>query len=290
MASITQAFKVRRTPKAARATGGQPAKRSGDVGKELNSDVAWDEFDPTEYLAHNYEHVRDDDRTILKFVSKFFRSQKICRTAIRSPQFQIRGIDVGTGANLYPALAMLPFCRQITLFEHSASNFKWLNQQNNDKWPSWHGTWDAFWQILSRHRAYRKLITSPPDSRLSTVVKVQPGSVLSLEIPPDDRYDIGTMFFVAESISTSETEFTSAMGHFLDTLRRGAPFAIALMEHSLGYQVGDKKYPATDIGAGHVRSFISEKATDIRMKCVGPGTDPLRLGYTGMIVVCGRVK
>jgi hypothetical protein len=244
----------------------------------LNSDVAWDEFDSKEYLAHNYEHVRDDDRKILEIVSKFFRRRRVCRSAARKPHLRMRGIDVGTGANLYPTLAMLPFCSDITLFEHSASNVSWLKEQQAADWPSWTENWHAFWQILCRHQTYRNATKSPMGARLSEVTQVEQGSVFRLKLAPDQRYGIGTMFFVAESISTAETEFRSAMDHFLDTLRQGAPFAIALMEHSEGYQVGDKNYPATDISVDDVRSFLRTKAIRIRVKRVGTGSDPLRGG------------
>ena len=74
-----------------------------------NADYPWDEFDPEDYFAHNYASLRDDDREILEIVRSYFADQ-----LGDLPMHSLRGIDVGTGANLYPALAMLPFCEEIT--------------------------------------------------------------------------------------------------------------------------------------------------------------------------------
>jgi hypothetical protein len=98
------------------------------------------------------------------------------------------------------------------------------------------------------------------------------------------------MFFVAESISPQRGELTTAMRHFLNVLRADAPFAIALMEHSKGYQVGDDYFPATDIDVEDVREFLGGSATHVVVERVSPGENPLRDGYTGMIIACGRAR
>ncbi|CAM5649016.1 hypothetical protein SANTM175S_10556 [Streptomyces antimycoticus] len=45
-----------------------------------------------------------------------------------------------------------------------------------------------------------------------------------------ERWDLGTMFFVAESITTSLDEFRRGVGCFMSALNPGAPFAAAFME------------------------------------------------------------
>ena len=244
-----------------------------------NEDYPWDEFDTEAYLAHNYEHVRHDDDVILRAVGSFFAA------ACRGKQ-HLNGIDVGTGANLYPALAMLPFCEEITLLEYSRSNVDWLESQKENQWPSWDSSWEAFWQLLCRWPAYKRV--KEPGIELAKRAKVHHGNLFDL--PRDHSYDLGTMFFVAESISPEHAEFDSAMEHFLNSLTRQAPFAIALMEHSGGYRVGDNIFPATDIGIADVTKFLQGKATDVEVRHIGPGTDPVREGYTGMIIAYGYAR
>jgi len=244
-----------------------------------NEDYPWDQFDTQAYLAHNYKHVRHDDRRILRIVSRFF--ERACQG-----KRDLRGIDVGTGANLYPALAMLPFCQEITLLEFAQSNVDWLRSERENMWPSWLGSWGGFWQILRRMPSYRAF--TEPERWLAKRAEVVHRSLF--ELPRDNSYDIGTMFFVAESITRQRAEFSAAMDHFLDSLGRDAPFAIALMEHSRGYQVGDSYFPATDISTRDVEQFLRGRVRRVEVKRIGPGADPVRDGYTGMIVAYGRAR
>src|SRR6184192_2383524 len=97
------------------------SKMTTDQGSKLargNRDYPWDDFSPEEYFKYNYADMRDDDRQIVELVSDFF-AKAFSNASLPSGA---RGIDVGTGSNLYPALTMLPFCESLTLYEYSASN------------------------------------------------------------------------------------------------------------------------------------------------------------------------
>ena len=251
-----------------------------------NSDFPWDDFDTSEYLEHNYHRLRGDDAQIVEIVGGYFADKCADWTA----EGGLRGIDVGTGSNLYPTLAMLPFCDRIRLLEFSSSNCEWLRQEHAEGWPSWPGTWINFWNVLCNRPEYKRFTSADMGSEVSERTEIVQGSVLELEVSPGAEFDIGTMFFVAESISRERGEFTTAMRHFLNVLRPGAPFAIALMEHSLGYQVGDTYFPATDIDAKDVQEFLDGSAVDVVVERVGPGNNPLREGYTAMIIACGRAR
>src|SRR5207249_2354150 len=106
-----------------------------------------------------------------------------------------RGIDIGTGPNLYPTLSMLPFCDEITLFEFSRRNTEWLSAQQRGGWPSWENAWGNFWQVLCQEEPYRDL--RQPRNQLTKRAVVKQGSVYDLGTA--QRWNMGTMFFVAES-------------------------------------------------------------------------------------------
>lgn len=250
-----------------------------------NLDYPWDAFDAEDYFRHNYVTLRDDDRKIVEIVRDFFAT-----TLTTTPlPAGARGIDVGTGANLYPALTMLPFCDRITLYEFSAANVNWLRKQRNDGWPSWHEAWDQFWMHLCKQPAYQSV--AQPQHDLSNRAEIVQGSIFELQgQDPVARWDIGTMFFVAESITGQRREFLSAVDHFFAVLKPNAPFAMAFMEHSAGYHVGGQKYPATDIDERDITQCLGERAHDIEVHNIGSGNRPLRDGYTGMILAHGRVN
>jgi hypothetical protein len=255
----------------------------GESAHHGNADFPWDKFDPVDYLQHNYATVRDDDRKILTFVRDFF-----VRVSSTLPGgAALHGIDVGTGPNLYPALAMLPLCGEVTLYEYSRSNVSWLESQHAAQWPSWRDTWSGFWRVLCEQDIYRHADRPDMGRELSRRTKIVQGSVFDLD-PAQNRYDVGTMFFGPESLSQRDEEFHSAIDHLLGVLHPDAPFAIALMEHSDGYFVAKNEFPATYIDLADVIEYLHGQASDLSSERVGADDDPLRDGYTGMLVVCGR--
>ncbi|MGQ0777412.1 MAG: SCO2525 family SAM-dependent methyltransferase [Pseudonocardiales bacterium] len=240
---------------------------------KANSHFPWDEFDPSWYFDLNYKNLRDDDQQIVEIVRDFF-------SALDLPRKSRQGIDVGAGVNLYPALTMLPFCDEITLREYAAPNVAWLEREILCYSPSW----DPSWNLLIKDPLY-KSVDSPREA-LAAAVRIQRGSIFDL---PESQWDIGTMFFVAESISSVPAEFHSALDSFVKSLRPGAPFAAAFMENSLGYDVGAHHFPAVAITQDDVEEFLEDKTEDFRIHRLGKTKKPLRDGYDGMILAVGKV-
>jgi hypothetical protein len=266
------------------------AETSGDViitdeWLRHNGDVAWEEFAPDAYWQHNYSSLREDDRAILLRVGAFLSHHY--RTHPHRPGAV--GLDVGSGANLYPALCMLPWVDGIVLTDHSPSNVEWLSNSLQEATPDQHPddtwAWQPFWQTLSAFPGYDR----DQDTRalLTQRCKVEQRDVFHLG--ENSRYDIGTMFFVAESLTSFETEFEEATQHFLQALKPGAPFAAAFMDKSLGYVVGEKSYPAVrEVDSERVSVTLEQAGARAEVtKIPVPGNDPLRDGYDGMIVAVG---
>lgn len=270
-------------------TAGEVSGRSGAAQPwwRHNSEVAWDRFNPEAYWNHNYRSFRDDDREILRTVGRHFRDcfdaqpDKGCG----QPGKGRRGLDVGSGANLYPALAMLPWCDEIVLADHSASNVDWLQTAVGDL-P---GEWEPFWKELVDSASYTPGDFTAAQALLRKRTEVWQRSVFDLG--DDAAYDAGTMFFVAESLTNYPEEFEDATTHFLRALKSGAPFAAAFMDSSEGYLVGEDLYPAVkSVTVGRVEAVLRDlRATSSVQKIAVLTADPLRDGYDGMIVAVGWV-
>ncbi|MEU4641017.1 SCO2525 family SAM-dependent methyltransferase [Micromonospora sp. NPDC023814] len=239
--------------------------------RPVNSDVEWDSFDPQAYVRHNYAVLRADDREIL------------CRTRDFLAEAKLSGahcVDVGSGANLYPALSLLPFARTIDLCDWSTSNVSWLRTQID----SYDELWDPYWQVCAEHPAYSAL--TDPRGRLARVGRVRRTSVFDA---PRHAWDAGTMFFVACSISADRAEAEHAIGRFLDALRPGSPFAVAVMLGSRGYRVGQRLFPAVALQRAEVVASIAAGAYDLAVHEVRL-TPPLRDGYLSMLLTTGRTR
>jgi len=257
--------------------------RTQGVVAGQNIDFDWNDFDPETYFKHNYVQLRADDRHILEQVRDHFARAFGGKPLLPGS----RGIDVGTGPNLYPALTMLPFCDKVTLFEYAQPNIDWLYKEKEGNWPSWTSAWRQFWEVLCEREVYAASFVDP-QTELAKRAVIKAGSVYGLE--EIAQYNVGTMFFVAESITEQESEFRSAVDHFLDALAPGAPFAIAFMEHSEGYHVADHHFPATDIDENTVSSCLRNRVEEISIEHIDTGDKPLRDGYSGMLLALGRVN
>jgi hypothetical protein len=240
-----------------------------DRARSLNSHFNWDKFDSAWYAEHNYQCLRDDDQAIIDSVRDFFADAGVADAG---------GIDVGSGSNLYPALSLLPFCERLELWEYAATNVEWLTEQVND----YDASWDRFWTEFALNPAYS--VVPDPRARLAEIAHVRQASVFDL---PRRSWDIGTMFFVACSISTEISEFRRAVKIFVHSLRPSSPFAIAFMVDSQGYYVGDTWFPAVPVGLAEINRSLSGIAYDVNIQSIDTGS-PLREGYGGMALATGR--
>jgi hypothetical protein len=238
-----------------------------------NKGYPWDQFDPTWYVAHNYAAPHEEDRSIIRHVRSFFSRELDPTSPLEG------GIDVGSGGNLYPALSMLPFCRSVTLWERGAKNLTWLRGQVRGYSP----IWGPYWDELARAAAYRR-ITEPAET-LRGMGRVVAGDIFQL---PRQSWDIGTLFFVAESISERMCEFELALERFIGCLRPGSPFAAAFMRQSAGYLVGSTKFPAVAVVESDVKHSLDPLVSSLEIVTI-PADDPFRAGYHAMILALGRV-
>ena len=250
-----------------------------------NDDVEWEEFSPEAYWDHNYRYLREDDSQIIREVGAFFSDH-----FLRNNKPVARGIDVGSGSNLYPALAMLPWCQNIELTDHSTANVDWLVEHISDslQTPLGEWKWRNFWaQYRDHNSGYQTVVDARGKLFEATRGNIHEKSVFDL---PVAVYDIGTMFFVAESMTSFENEFDKATACFLGSLRPGSPFAAAFMDSSEGYKVAGKDFPAVqEVTADLVKEVLHRQFGAIAevKKIKVPPTDPLRVGYDGMIIATG---
>ena len=248
-----------------------------------NSGVDWESFDPDAYWESNYRTLRNDDQSIIEVVGEFF--SRHFRNAPR-PHL-LRALDIGSGGNLYPALAMLPWSASITLTDVSAANLAWLRAAaagHGADDPRGRWVWQPFWAEYARYVGYQQL--ADPRRQLAARHEIRLQDVHTLE---PARWDLGTMFFVAESTTSDQDEFTDATAAFLRALVPGAPFAAAFMDSSVGYVVADRPFPAVrSVNVALVREVLSRFSQDVTVAKVDiPAHDPLTDGYEGMIVATG---
>ncbi|WP_250037432.1 SCO2525 family SAM-dependent methyltransferase [Paractinoplanes maris] len=249
-----------------------PSANVADRPEDVSGFI-WERFNSDAYFTANYGRLRSDDATIIKIVADYFKKNQPV------PDLG-QAIDVGPGANLYPALVMLPYASRVTLFERSFANRDWLARELDTP----HGSWWQFWDAISAGRSAYDPINKPLET-LHGRVRIERGNVFSLE---PDQYDVGTMFFVAESITSRIDEFQRATRLFVNALKRNAPFAAAFMRLSSGYVVAGERFPACSIDEDDVHRALAPVARNVTVHRVR--SKGLRPGYDGMMVATGRRK
>ena len=178
----------------------------GDREPSVRNDAAaWSDFDADEYWNINYSSVLPEDVEIIQCASKFLIE------ACGPPSRSKRAVDVGVGANLYPALLMLPWAEHIVFMECASPNIHWLTENVADAPGEWQ--WQSFWDLLADQACYRAV--EQPRRSLATVHEIRAVSVFDL---PSRTWDLGSIFFVADGMTTDEAEFELAVRSFLRTL------------------------------------------------------------------------
>lgn len=249
-----------------------------------NADAPWEEFKSERYFADNYSTVLSADREIIERVSEFFGRAFEHRGPVD------RAIDVGSGPNLYPALLMLPWTRQILFTDYSTRNISWLRQHITTNELNWVG--ESFWKEMAHRPGYDSI--SEPREQLelastgsSEHVGIKHQNIFEL---PERQWELGTMFFVAESITEDYEEFRTAIRCFIGALAPGAPFAAAFMANSNGYKIAEERFPALEITASDVKKCFSEFEPSGLDLYETQTPHLVRDGYTGMIVITGITR
>lgn len=246
----------------------------------LNAKAPWAAFSSHDYWSHNYEKVLPEDQEIIGRISSFFIKTFRSRSPVR------RAIDVGSGTNLYPALLMLPWAKQILLSDYSESNVDWLRGQVAGEGP-W--TWQPFWGELYTLEGYDQVSEPHRHLREACGGRQQHSGIEQLSVfdLPPAQWQLGTMFFVAESITADRAEFAEAVGRFVGALEPHSPFAAAFMSGSKGYTVKDTRFPAVSVRKHDItKNFTRLNVSDLNVDLLK--TSPtVRDGYEGMIVATG---
>jgi hypothetical protein len=212
--------------------------------------------------------LRREDTRIIDLVAEFFHQGGPMR-------WYPRAVELSAGANLYPALLMLPFTGELTLCRRSMADRQALVSEVRSP----RGGWLDFWETIRNDRPLYGRISKPLDG-LSLRARVTKGNTHSLG---NDRYDLGTMFFVAEVETTRLDEFDRAVQMFVRSLWPGAPFAAAFLRAEPGPAELGGLVPGCLVDVDDVERALAPVARDVTITPIATAT------YGGdVIVATGR--
>jgi hypothetical protein len=249
-----------------------------DCQHTRNDKVPWSDFDADGYWKHNYASLLPEDKEIIRCASDF-----LIRVRSGKPRIS-HAVDVGAGTNLYPALLMLPWIEHIVLTDYAPANVDWLAESLADGSGEWE--WQPFWDLMAHLPGYRG-VEQPRRELARRSREIRLLSVFDL---PRHAWDLGSMFFVADGMSSEEAEFESAVRSFLGALTPGAPFMMAFMEGSAGYDVSGVRFPGVRVTPWSLNKLLGRlPVADPSVLRTDNSVRRLRPGYDAMLLVTGHV-
>jgi hypothetical protein len=245
---------------------------AGDTPPLLfNRDVAWNRFDTAGYLAANYGTLHDFDRRIITALSRYYRAL--------APGSLGRSLDVGTGPNLYPLMLAAAASRQLEVLEFSASNVAYLEQaRRSGADPSW----TPFWQLCRR---LDPALPADLDQVLRGVT-VHHGNAFDL---PVRRYDLVSMFFMAESVTGDRAEFEELSARFATAATPGGHLVAAYMAGMPQYELGGVTLPSFPLDRHTLEAVMRPVTRQLRIWELPP--DPtLPYEHDGVLLLTARAR
>lgn len=250
-------------------TGGQ---EPGLRGERLhNSDVDWDRWPVQTYLTENYREPHPADLAVIRHHAEFYRQFE--------PGSVGRSIEFGAGPNLYPLMLAASVSRRIEAVEPSAANVAYLDGQlRRGADPTWLPFYDAC-------RALLRALPQRLDDALS-IVRVRHQSGLDLE---QSAYDLGSMHFVAESVTEDVDEFAAFCGRFAGSVRPGGALVAAFMENMGRYHLGDgSTWPGLPVDSRRVATVFAPLTTELEITRIDADSTLPDYGYSGMVLLTAR--
>ena len=130
---------------------------TGDgLGRWLNTDVDWNRWPVSTYLAENYHEYHVSDDAVITHHSAFYRDL--------APGSLTRTVEIGAGPNLYPLLLASGASQRIDAIDRSLAGLNYLHHQLT------HGPdpiWDPYW------RRCRALNPTLPDTMELALARVR---------------------------------------------------------------------------------------------------------------------
>ena len=235
-----------------------------------NGDVDWDSFDTATYIADNYAELHSADREIISRLSGFYRELP--------PGSVQRSLELGAGPNLYPLMLAGCVSRHIEVVERSAANVTHLRNVFSQDPPPEH--WQPFWRLS------RELNPALPQDLRSVLDRVvcRQGNAFDLE---PGLYGLGSMFFVAESVTSDENEFRTMCCRFVESVRPGGYVVAAFMAGMSEYGVAEEVLPSYPLSEDRLADVFGAYTERLQIRKIPPDAS-LPYQYDGMLLMTGH--
>ncbi|MEU3401150.1 class I SAM-dependent methyltransferase [Streptomyces filamentosus] len=233
-----------------------------------NADADWDAWPVQDYLAENYRRLHPCDVAVIRHHAAVYR--------LLGPGSVERSVEFGAGPNLYPLMPAATACRRVDALEPGAAGHAYLRAQlRNGPDPSW----QPFYALC------RRLDPALPRTLAAALrgVRAVRGDARAVR---RGAYGLGSMSFVAESVTEDREEFARVCREFIGCVRPGGHLLAAFMENMPSYRIGDGPvWPGCPVDAAAVRAAFAPYTRELAVRRVAKDRTLPDYGDTGILLL-----
>ena len=244
----------------------------------------FDNFTPEEYLNEYYHSVFSEIDKLLRFFSRAAHTINKGATLL----------EYGGGPTIYQLVSFAPKVESIHFTDYLHENI--LAVQDWIKEEAHAHNWTPFVEIAIEYETGRKPSAEEVKERENLVRKQLHdfGHVDALDpaqdTVPHTTYDMVSVNFVAESISTTEEQWNRSLDSILAYVKNGGQLCMTAIRGAEYWVSGGKQFPAFSVDVDMIRAELSKRGFKIEMieEIDAEVTDPKHPqyeGYDGMIFV-----
>lgn len=174
-----------------------------------------------------------------------------------------RMLDISTGPALAPLLAMLPAVSEVQLTDFEESNRVFLATSAIEYWRN-------YVPMLTKAFIHPERNVENILARLNSLrLQHRPLAIdLFQEIPLPETisplsFDIVSMQFVADSVTTSATEYQNCLGKVCRMVKIGGCLIMSAVVDSTDWQLGEIKKPSPNVSEEEVVGFLNQQGLKI---------------------------
>ena len=207
----------------------------------------FEDFSPIDYLQEYYSTLEKENIFLLNFFHNTYY------------RFPTGGtlIEVGGGPTLYQLISASEKVSSITFTEFHRANRQacelWLKK---DKGAF---NWDPFLEYVKDLEGVNTIEILEERMR-EKINRILPCNLFSKNpIDSNEKFDIVSMNFCAESITNTEEDFKKTMDNCLSLLKEGGRVVMTFLAGANYYRVGKRHFPAYPLTKDYLLHFLEKE-------------------------------
>lgn len=247
-------------------------------------------FSPQEYLEEYYSHIGTENSALLSFFSKAYKD---------FDENSLKTLEIGGGPTIYQLISLAPVAKCVHFTDYLVKNLEQIKHwvKNDSRGYNWDnfilyalnieqpGKVHDQDSILERKGLIQKKLTN------FSTCNVFKDSVVDTNEGP---YDLLSMNFVAESVSSDMKEFTAVLSRMSNLLVPGGVFVMSGLLKAKFWVEGGRKFPSTYLTEKDVIDLLTNIGYKIEIfdtvAAEHDKSDPENQGYEGIFMVKARMK